>query len=69
MKAKLFTLVLVVTILMVSLVAVPNARSDSPKNNILAHALDIELGKVQPEKYEQPLSAGVMYTLLAASGE
>jgi len=68
-KTKLITVFLVVTILVISLVAVPTARSDSPKNNILAHALDIELGNVQPQKYEQPLSSGVMYTLLAASGE
>jgi hypothetical protein len=69
MRSKFIAVFLVVTILVVSLVAVPTARSDSPKNNILAHALDIELGKVQPKKYEQPLSAGVMYTLLAATGE
>jgi hypothetical protein len=69
MKSKLITVFLAVTILVISLVAVPTARSDSPKNNILAHALDIELGKVQPQKYEQPLSDGVMYTLFAASGE
>ena len=69
MKTKLIVVVLVVTVLVISLVAIPPARSDSPKNDILAHALDIELGKVQPQKYEQPLSSGIMYTLLAATGE
>src|SRR5262245_40646917 len=38
-------------------------------NNVLAHALDIELGRVRRAKYEQPLSSGVMYTALQASGE
>ncbi len=69
MKTKFIAALLAVTILVISLVAIPTARSDSPKNNILAHTLDIELGKVKPKKYEQPLSEGVMYTLLAASGE
>jgi hypothetical protein len=69
MKTKFMAVFLIVTVMVISLVAVPYARSDSPKNNILAHALDIELGRVQPQKYEQPLSAGVMYTLLAATGE
>jgi hypothetical protein len=30
-------------------------------NNILAHAIDIEAGRVVRLKYEQPLSSGVMY--------
>ena len=38
-------------------------------NNVLAHALDIELGRVRRAKYEQPLSSGVLYTALQASGE
>jgi len=69
MKSKVTSIFMVVIILVVSLVAVPTASSDSPMNDILARALDIEMGFVQPQKYEQPLSSGVVYTLLAASGE
>jgi len=69
MKSKIVALFLFVAILVTLQVAVPSAQSDSPKNDVLAHALDLELGNAQPQKYEQPLSAGVVYTLLAASGE
>ena len=48
----------------VSLQATPSARSQSPKNNVLARALEIELGLVQPRPHEQLLSAGIVYDLL-----
>jgi hypothetical protein len=38
-------------------------------NNVLARALDVELGRAPATKARQPLSSGVMYTLLEASGE
>jgi hypothetical protein len=73
---KLYKLLIAVAVLalligavVVSLRATPAARADSPKNNILARALDIELGRVQPRPHEQKLSSGVMYALLAESGE
>jgi hypothetical protein len=44
-------------------------RSDSPRNNILARALDIEMGRAQRGPHEQLLSSGVMYGLLEATGE
>lgn len=69
MKTKLVSVLLVVALLVISLVAIPSARSDSPRNNILARALDIELGNVQPHQYEQRVSSGVVYALLAATGE
>ncbi len=39
-----------------------------PANKILAHALDIESGRVAPRPNEPRLSSGAMYTLLGASG-
>ncbi len=38
-------------------------------NKILAHQLDIELGRVKPQKWEQPVSSGAMYALLGITGE
>jgi hypothetical protein len=43
------------------------ARS-SPTNKVLARALAVETGKQKVSKYVMPLSSGVMYTLLQASG-
>ncbi|HEV8421020.1 MAG TPA: hypothetical protein VGR13_06675, partial [Actinomycetota bacterium] len=40
----------------------------SPKNRVLARALRIETGKQKAPKWVMPLSSGVMYTLLQASG-
>ena len=39
-----------------------------PANKILAHALDIESGRVAPRPNEPRLSSGAMYSLLGASG-
>jgi len=69
MKSKFIFAFLLITTLLLSLALATSALSDSPKNDVLARALDIELGNVQPQKYEQPLSSGVAYTLLVASGE
>ncbi len=40
-----------------------------PKNNVLARALDIEMGKQSPRVNEPRLSSGTLYAVLAASGE
>jgi hypothetical protein len=40
----------------------------SPTNKVLARALAIETGKQKASKFVMPLSSGVMYTLLQASG-
>ena len=40
-----------------------------PKNNVLARALDIEMGRQVLRKGEQRLSSGALYAALAASGE
>jgi hypothetical protein len=42
---------------------------DEPANKVLARALAIARGEVEPEKYEMPLSAGVMQALLAHYGD
>lgn len=47
---------------------VSQVHSQTPGNNILAHALDIETGVVQAAQYEQPLSSGLVYAVLQASG-
>jgi hypothetical protein len=62
-------LALLVGAVAVSMRATPAAQADSPKNNILARALDVELGRAQPRAHEQKLSSGVIYALLAESGE
>ncbi len=73
MKTKYRLLLLVVLTLAlaaaISLRATPIARSDSPKNNVLARALDIELGNVQPRPHEQLVSSGAVYAALEATGE
>ena len=48
---------------------VSTALAAPPKNSILAHALAVELGQEQPRPHAQRLSSGVMYALLAESGE
>ena len=40
------------------------ASADTPQNNVLARALAIQRGQVQPTKFEMPLSAGVMNALI-----
>jgi hypothetical protein len=40
-----------------------------PANNILRHALDLEMGRVPARVNEPRLSSGVVYTLLMSSGE
>jgi hypothetical protein len=40
----------------------------TPNNKVLARALAIETGKLKAPKHVMPLSSGVMYTLLQASG-
>src|SRR2546426_8474367 len=61
-----------VLVLVASVFAPQTTREVSSQvllNNVLTHALDIELGRVQRAKYEQPLSSGALYTALQASGE
>jgi len=41
---------------------------DRPANNILARALDIELGRATPGPHEQLVSSGLLYPVLEASG-
>ncbi len=60
-----------VALLIVSLVAGnnPTGAGARVQNRVLAHALNVELGRVKADKFRQQLSAGVMYTLLQATGE
>lgn len=39
------------------------------QNRVLERAFSVELGRARPAKYEMPLSSGVVYTLLQATGE
>jgi hypothetical protein len=45
------------------------SSGEVPGNGVLRRALKIELGQATPEKWEMPLSSGIVYTLLGASGE
>src|SRR5919106_4648239 len=49
--------------------SVTQVRSAPIGNNILSRALNIELGLIQPEKYEMRISSGALYAVLEASGE
>src|SRR5215469_14138498 len=46
-----------------------SSATRGPANNILRHALDIEMGRVQARVNEPRISSGVIYTLLMSSGE
>jgi hypothetical protein len=46
----------------------PASVATAPMNRVLARALAIETGRAKAPKYLMPLSSGVMYTLLQASG-
>jgi len=62
-------LILVATLLFAAPQNVTHVHSQEVGNNILARALDIELGLVQPGEHEQLLSSGLVYAALQASGE
>ena len=72
MKRKLLTS-LIVLMMVVGLQFTPQStstvRSAPIGNNVLAHALDIELGLVERVQGEQLMSSGVVYALLEATGE
>ena len=71
MKSRISLLVvlaLVLLLLTATWQTGPKASSDSPRNNVLAEALDIELGQAAKPQYRQQLSSGVIYSLLEASG-
>ena len=55
--------------LAIPMAVVSTAWSAPPANNVLAHALAVEQGLQQPRAHEQKLSSGVMYGLLAQSGD
>ncbi len=63
---------LVSALVVITALTLPDAgwgqAKTSPPNNVLAHQLDIVTGKVKRQSYEQVLSSGTIYTLLAASG-
>src|SRR5262245_55325706 len=67
-----FVLLALAFLFLVSSVSPPadKAVPSSPfANHVLARAVDVELGRAPALPAGQPLSSGVMYTLLEASGE
>ncbi|MBI3241102.1 MAG: hypothetical protein HYZ49_02265 [Chloroflexi bacterium] len=61
----------IVAILVASLFGpqtVRRAYSEALRNNVLQHALNVELGYATPAKYEQQLSSGAMYAILEQTG-
>ncbi len=72
MKQRFITILMVLVLVLAlqfSPQSVTKVSSAPIGNNVLAHALDIELGIVQPQKYEMPISSGALYALLEGSGE
>lgn len=71
MKRKLLNIltILIVATLLIAPQSATKVGSAPIGNNILSRALDIEMGLVQPEKYEMPISSGALYALLQGSGE
>jgi hypothetical protein len=55
-------------ILTCSAQAQQNEPAIYPGNNVLAHALDIEMGRAAANPHQARVSSGLMYPLLAASG-
>jgi hypothetical protein len=52
-----------------AVLAPERATSRAPvANNVLRHALDVELGRAQPRAHEMSLSSGVLYPLLDRTG-
>jgi hypothetical protein len=51
-------------------ILLPGAASSGPGkgNGVIAHQVDIELGKVKGQKWERHLSSGIMYTALEVAG-
>jgi hypothetical protein len=43
-------------------------QDTGPQNKIWARALDIELGRAQPQAHEAQVSSGIVYALLQANG-
>jgi len=73
MRLNLTRLSLTGLIATVGLVCVAQAQQPGPTtrpaNNVLAHALDVETGRVVARPNEPRVSSGAMYAVLSASGE
>src|SRR2546428_3483018 len=64
------TLVLAVVVSLVLAIPAPTQVSSAPiGNSVLARAVDIELGLVEPGEKEQLVSSGAVYAALLATGE
>jgi hypothetical protein len=68
-RIRLMLIPVLLMILLVPILGQANVQVTGPENKILARALDIELGRVKPEKYEQRISSGALYAVLEATGE
>src|SRR5581483_1460563 len=70
MKRPVAIFVLSSSVAALTCVGVAHAQSTSvtPANNVIAHALDVELGRVAPRPKEAKLSSGVVYAALLATG-
>src|SRR4029077_11724917 len=70
MRSSKARLLLAATTAAVVMIAPQTTATSGPAiaNRVLARQLDIELGKVQKQPYEQLLSCGRMYALLQATG-
>ena len=66
---RTISILIVVSLIAVSILQIAAGQDEGPQNQVLKHALDVELGRAQPRPKEQSLSSGVMYALLSSSGE
>src|SRR5256886_12201879 len=64
------TLVLAVVAALVLAIPAPTQVSSAPiGNSVLARAVEIELGNIEPGEKEQLVSSGAVYAALLATGE
>ena len=65
---RIFLTLALVTVLGVTVLQGATGQVPAASNNILEHALKIELGQEQPAKYQAPISSGVLYAVLQGTG-
>lgn len=65
---RLFIFVALAAALVASGLQPATGQQTGSANNVLSHALDVELGHAKPAQYEQKVSSGTIYALLEGNG-
>jgi hypothetical protein len=68
-KVRLLVPTIVLILLAVAVFAPQASSAPEPGNRVLAHALDVELGRAKPLPHRQHVSSGALYAVLEATGE